>query len=132
MTKSRLVITSVSAERRSTSMCMEVSRSHMVSTSAMRGTLDSTYSPSASTVAAISLRAEFLAPDTRTEPSRGPPGRTMTRLLTAQKYYAAMDGRPPQQTRHGSGAAGGDPPGVPAAVSDRQDGGSEPSAGTVN
>ena len=39
-------------------------RSHIVSTSAMSGTLVRRYSPSASRVTAISLRTEFLAPGT--------------------------------------------------------------------
>ena len=57
--------------RRMTSTPIEISRSHIVSTSAMRGTLRNTCSPSASSVAAISLRAEFLAPPTATEPDNG-------------------------------------------------------------
>ena len=48
----------------------------MISTSAMWGTLCRTKSPSASTVAAISLSTEFLAPLTRTVPDNGPDGRT--------------------------------------------------------
>src|SRR5437016_12265049 len=51
----------------------------MSSTSAMRGTLRSMKRPSAIRLAAISLRAEFLAPSIRTGPSRGPLGRTMIR-----------------------------------------------------
>src|SRR3954470_15594528 len=64
---------------------METSRSLMVSTSAMRGTFPSRYSPSASSVAAISLSTEFLAPPIRTEPSKGGPGRT-TSCCTGDQY----------------------------------------------
>ena len=48
----------------------------MVSTSAMRGTLDSTVRPSASRQATISLSAEFFAPPALTVPSSGPLGST--------------------------------------------------------
>ena len=48
----------------------------MMSTSAMPGTLVSSYSPSASSVAAISLSTEFLAPGTSTSPCSGPARRT--------------------------------------------------------
>ena len=44
----------------------------MISTSTMWGTPHSTWRPSASRQAAISFRAEFLAPPARTEPRRGP------------------------------------------------------------
>src|SRR5438477_222350 len=77
-------MTSASPSRfsRLTSMPMETSRSHIVSTSAMWGTFRSTCSPSARMVAAISLRAEFLAPPTATLPSSGGPGRTTNRSTT--------------------------------------------------
>ena len=48
----------------------------MVSTSEMRGTLERTVHPSASRQAAISLRAEFLAPPALTVPRSGPLGST--------------------------------------------------------
>ena len=43
----------------------------MMATSAMAGTFDRWYTPSASNVAAISLSTEFLAPGTTTSPCRG-------------------------------------------------------------
>ena len=55
---------------------MAVSRSPMMATSAMSGTFESWYVPSASRLVAISLRTEFLAPGTVTTPSRGPLPRT--------------------------------------------------------
>src|SRR3954469_884870 len=76
-------------------MSMEVSRSHMVSTSAIRGTLVRTYSPSASTVAAISLRAEFLAPETRMAPSSGGPAHTKKQsLVPPPPVLRGQDGPP--------------------------------------
>jgi len=45
----------------------------------MAGTLVSTYSPSARSVAAISLSTEFFAPGTLTEPDNGPLRRTTMR-----------------------------------------------------
>ena len=55
---------------------MRSSSSPIHVTSAMRGTLWSTDRPGANRAAAMSLSAEFLAPDTRTVPSRGPDRRT--------------------------------------------------------
>lgn len=51
----------------------------MVPTSAMAGTFAMCDVPGASNVAAISLRTEFLAPDTATDPSSGPRARTTMR-----------------------------------------------------
>src|SRR5688500_9606315 len=62
---------------------MDDSRSHIVSTSAMCGTLCSTCLPSASSVAASSFSAGFLAPDTRTLPDSGGPGRTTKRSTSS-------------------------------------------------
>ena len=45
----------------------------MTCTSEMLGTLDNVVVPGASRVAAISLSAEFFAPETRTEPDRSCP-----------------------------------------------------------
>ena len=58
-------------------------------TSEISGTLRSTYRPSASVHATISLSAEFLAPPIGTEPERGPEGRT-----TNSDTAPSMDGRP--------------------------------------
>src|SRR3984885_11331971 len=55
---------------------MPRSTSDMVSTSEMRGTLESTLQPSARRQAAISLSAEFFAPPALTVPWSGPLGRT--------------------------------------------------------
>ena len=63
----------------------------MSSTSAMRGTLRSMKRPSAIRLAAMSLRAEFLAPPTRTLPANGPPGRT-TKRSTGLKYGRSRGG----------------------------------------
>ena len=70
---------STCASGRRTSTPTESSRSLMISTSAMRGTLRSTKRPSAMRLAAMSLRAEFFAPSILTAPSRDPLGRTMIR-----------------------------------------------------
>ena len=70
----------------------------MVSTSSMRGTLDSTVQPSASRQPTISLSAEFFAPPALTVPRSGPPGST-TIWSTTPSIAAA--GRP--------GPATGDP-----------------------
>ncbi len=51
----------------------------MIVTSAMSGTLVSVYSPSASSVIAISLSTEFFAPGTCTSPRNGALCRTMIR-----------------------------------------------------
>src|SRR5262245_55862584 len=51
----------------------------MCSTSVIRGTLCSTVAPSASVVAAISFKTEFLAPEMGTLPLSGPRGRTIRR-----------------------------------------------------
>ncbi len=64
----------------------------MISTSVIDGTFRRWCSPSASRVAAISLRAEFLAPPTRTVPSSGPLGRTMI-WLTGPKYCRSWQTR---------------------------------------
>src|SRR5205823_12880532 len=69
---------SCSADR-CTSTPIDTSRSLMISTSMMRGTLRRVNSPSAMRVAAISLRTEFFAPSIGTVPSRGRPGRTTNR-----------------------------------------------------
>ena len=52
----------------------------MMSTSVILGTLVSTWRPSASRQAAMSLSTEFLAPPARTVPDSGPPGVTMSRF----------------------------------------------------
>ena len=62
--------------RRSTRAPMARRTSAMVSTSEMRGTLESTVQPSASREAAISLSAEFFAPPALTVPWSGPLGST--------------------------------------------------------
>ena len=62
-----------------TSTPMAPSSSPMMSTSVIRGTLVSTWRPSASRQAAISLSTEFLAPPARTVPDRGPLGVTTNR-----------------------------------------------------
>ncbi len=85
---------------RLTSMPMDTSRSDMVSTSVMRGTLRSTCTPSASRVAAISLSTEFLAPPARTVPDRGGPGRTTKRSTApsiARSGPAGPQGPPPRE-----------------------------------
>ena len=75
-----LVTTSSSGVRpRCTSTPMAPSTSAMMSTSVMRGTLVSTWRPSASRQAAISLSTEFLAPPARTVPCSGPLGLTTKR-----------------------------------------------------
>ena len=55
---------------------MARSTSAMVSTSSMRGTLDSTVQPSASRQATMSFSAEFFAPPAVTVPDSGPEGST--------------------------------------------------------
>ncbi len=57
--------------------------SPIVKQSWMRGTLRSTERPGASRVAAISLRAEFLAPEIRTEPASRAPPVTKRRSISA-------------------------------------------------
>ena len=57
--------------------------SPMVKQSWIRGTLRSTVRPGASSAAAISLRAEFLAPETTTAPSRRAPPVTRRRSMRA-------------------------------------------------
>src|SRR5438552_8957627 len=54
----------------------------------MWGTLRRTCSPSASSVAARSLRAEFLAPPIRTVPESGGPGRTTKRSMAVSMVDA--------------------------------------------
>ena len=68
-------------------MPIDVSRSLMQSTSAMAGTLPSTYRPSASAVAAISFSTEFLAPPTVTVPDSGPDRRT---TIGSMHHYRAV------------------------------------------
>ena len=59
----------------------------MTCTSEISGTLVSVVVPGASRVAAMSFRAEFLAPETRTVPSSGcpPSTRMMSKRMTFQK-----------------------------------------------
>ena len=54
------------------------SSSPMIDTSTRSGTLASSYTPSASRLAAISLSAEFLAPGTSIRPDSGPGARRTT------------------------------------------------------
>ena len=59
----------------------------MIATSAIAGTFDSRYLPSASSVAAISFNTEFFAPGTTTWPCRGAaPRMTIRSESTAHKY----------------------------------------------
>jgi hypothetical protein len=53
----------------------------MTAQSRIRGTFRTTLQPGASMAAAISLSAEFLAPETRTEPMRGAPPVTKKRSI---------------------------------------------------
>ena len=65
----------------------------MVSTSVIRGTLDSTLRPSAKRQATISLSTEFLAPPAHTVPDSGPLGSTMIWSIDL-KYRRSRAPRP--------------------------------------
>jgi hypothetical protein len=68
-------ITSVLGPPHSTLDPRATRTSDIQSTSAIRGTLCTTYSPGASTVAAISFNTEFFAPEMEISPWRGCPER---------------------------------------------------------
>ena len=73
-------------------------RSLMMLTSAMAGTLDSRYTPSASSVAAMSFRTEFLAPGTTTAPCSGTARRMTIRSDSmANKYGPSRPAACPNQ-----------------------------------
>ena len=79
----------------------------MISTSAMSGTFDSTYSPSASSVAAISFSTEFLAPGTTTSAAQR--ARTVHDDLLVGFVRGGGDGRrhgPPVWPRYCSACSG--------------------------
>ena len=76
----------------------------MVSTSEMRGTLDSTVVPSASRQAAISLKAEFFAPPALTVPRSGPLGSTtISSTPPVSPLEDGRTGKPPLPTHYGQG-----------------------------
>src|SRR5688572_1850530 len=86
------MVRSVPSRRGSTPM--ETRRSHMISTSTIRGTLCSTNSPSARSEAAMSLRTEFFAPLTCTVPDSGPPGRRTRRSIPQVSLLMSGAGAP--------------------------------------
>ena len=69
------------------------STSVMTSTSAMSGTLVMRETPGASSAAAMSLSAEFLAPSTRTSPDSGRPPRTMMDSMRVRIPYLSVGRR---------------------------------------
>ena len=73
----RFVITSTPGSGRCDDTPSASSSSPMIDTSVRSGTLVSSYTPSASRLAAISLSTEFLAPGTRIVPCSGPTLRTV-------------------------------------------------------
>ena len=114
-----VVTTSSSGVRpRRTSTPMAPSSSPMMSTSVMRGTLVSTWVPSASRQAAISLSTEFLAPPARTVPSRGPLGVTTNR--STPPVWPGSPGRPVWCPSAATGLDRGTPGPRPQGQADRR------------
>ncbi len=122
----RFVITSTPGSGRCDDTPSASSSSPMIDTSVRSGTLVSSYTPSASRLAAISLSTEFLAPGTRIVPCSGPMLRTVIWLpgsVIARQYAPAVDGagtrRPRTRTIERSWPAGH--PMAPLALRPRDD-----------
>ncbi len=96
-----LVSTSRSGPERSHVTPIAASSSPMIDTSTRSGTLASSYTPSASRLAAISLSAEFLAPGTSIRPDSGP--RCSTRIVPPGAVAkGSLTGRPVRRCERAS------------------------------